>query len=85
MIAFGCYLTLVGSIGAARASYATLLFPIIALIISTVFEGYQWSLPAVAGVAVILAGNALSLSKIDLPALRSRIVAMKSGSEQDLN
>ena len=73
VIAFGCYLTLVGSIGADRASYATLLFPIIALIISTVFEGYQWSLPAVAGVAVILAGNALSLAKIDLPANRSRL------------
>ncbi len=73
VIAFGCYLTLVGKIGADRASYATLLFPIIALIISTVFEGYQWSLPAVAGVAVILAGNALSLAKIDLPANRSRL------------
>lgn len=63
VIAFGCYLTLVGNIGAARASYATLLFPIIALIISTLFEGYQWSPTAVAGVAVILAGNALSLAK----------------------
>jgi len=77
VVAFGCYLTLVGRIGADRASYATLLFPIIALIISTLFEGYRWSLPAVAGVAVILAGNALSLAKIDLPAfglwLSSRI------------
>ena len=48
-----------------------LIFPIIALIISTVFEGYQWSLPAVAGVAVILAGNALSLAKIDMPVVRA--------------
>ncbi len=71
VLAFGCYLTLVGNIGADRASYATLLFPIIALIISTVFEGYQWSLPAVAGVAVILAGNALSLAKIDMPVVRA--------------
>ncbi len=81
VIAFGCYLTLVGSIGADRASYATLLFPIIALIISTLFEGYRWSPPAVAGVAVILAGNALSLATIDLPAVRSRIVAMKNGRQ----
>jgi len=73
VLAFGCYLTLVGNIGADRASYATLLFPIIALIISTVFEGYQWSLPAVAGVAVILAGNALSLARIDFLANRSRL------------
>ncbi len=71
VVAFGCYLTLVGRIGADRASYATLLFPIIALIISTLFEGYRWSPPAVAGVAIILAGNALSLAKIDLSAMKS--------------
>jgi len=80
VIAFGCYLTLVGNIGADRASYATLLFPIIALIISTLFEGYQWSTPAVAGVAIILAGNALSLAKIDLTPSRSRL-AMKNGRQ----
>ena len=78
VIAFGCYLTLVGSIGADRASYATLLFPIIALIISTVYEGYQWSLPAVAGVAVILAGNALSLAKIDRSLVRAGRVVKTS-------
>lgn len=70
VVAFGCYLTLVGRIGADRASYATLLFPIIALIISTLFEGYHWTPPALAGVVIILAGNALSLAKIDLSTLR---------------
>ena len=73
VVAFGCYLTLVGRIGADRASYATLLFPIIALIISTLFEGYRWSAPALAGVAIILTGNALSLAKIDLPAIGLRL------------
>jgi hypothetical protein len=66
-------LTLVGNIGADRASYATLLFPIIALIISTLIEGYQWTTPAVAGVAIILAGNALSLAKFHVPAFRARL------------
>ena len=70
VVAFGCYLTLVGRIGADRAAYASLLFPIIALIISTLFEDYRWSLPAIVGVAVILAGNALALAKVDLPAVR---------------
>jgi drug/metabolite transporter (DMT)-like permease len=78
VIAFGCYLTLVGSIGADRASYATLLFPVIALVISTLFEGYRWSPAAVAGVAVILAGNALSLATIDLPVFRRRAPAIAS-------
>jgi drug/metabolite transporter (DMT)-like permease len=84
VIAFGCYLTLVGSIGADRASYATLLFPVIALVISTLFEGYRWSPPAVAGVAVILAGNALSLAKIDMPAFHRRApsIALKNRPEE---
>ena len=63
VIAFGCYLTLVGTIGPDRAAYATLLFPIVALIISTIWEGYQWSGPALAGVALILVGNLLMLKR----------------------
>ena len=43
VIAFGCYLKLIGKIGADRAAYATMLFPIVALGISTVCEGYQWA------------------------------------------
>ncbi len=43
VIAFGCYLKLIGKIGADRAAYATMLFPIIALGISTFYEGYQWA------------------------------------------
>ena len=61
VIAFGCYLTLLGRIGADRAAYATVLFPIIALAISTWLEGYQWTPLALAGVVLILAGNVLVL------------------------
>lgn len=57
VIAFGCYLSLVGSIGADRAAYATLLFPIVALIISTIWEEYHWSPSSITGVAMILVGN----------------------------
>lgn len=59
VIAFAGYLTLLKNIGAARASYATVLFPIVALAISTVFEGYQWTLPGLIGLAAILGGNIL--------------------------
>ena len=62
-IAFGCFLALMKQIGSARASYASVLFPIIALLISTLFEGYQWSAAAMGGVALILAGNWLALSR----------------------
>ncbi len=60
-VAFGCYLTLLGRIGPARAAYATVLFPIIALMLSTAFEGYRWTVEAFAGVALVLSGNLLVL------------------------
>lgn len=63
IIAFGCYLSLIGSIGADRAAYSTLLFPLVALGISTVWEGYQWSGSAICGVALILCGNLLMLKR----------------------
>lgn len=63
VIAFGCYLSLVGRIGPGRAAYATLLFPVVALALSTIWEDYQWSLPAVSGVLLILCGNYLALAK----------------------
>ncbi len=63
ILAFGAYLTLLGRIGADRAGYAGLLFPLVALGISTLFEGYLWSGPALAGVALVVAGNFLVLSR----------------------
>jgi drug/metabolite transporter (DMT)-like permease len=63
IVAFGCYLTLIGRIGADRAAYATLLFPIVALLISTVWENYHWSHEAFIGVTLILFGNLLMVKK----------------------
>jgi drug/metabolite transporter (DMT)-like permease len=63
VIAFGAYLTLLGKIGADRAGYASLLFPIVALGLSTVFEGYQWSAAALAGVLLVVGGNFLVLAR----------------------
>lgn len=61
VIAFAAYLTLLGRIGADRAAYATVLFPLVALAISTVFEGYVWTAGALLGVALVLGGNLLVL------------------------
>ncbi len=63
IIAFGCYLTLVGNIGADRAAYATLLFPIVALFFSTLWENYQWTASAITGIGLILCGNLLMLKR----------------------
>lgn len=63
VIAFGAYLTLMARIGADRAGYAAVLFPIVALSISTFFEGYVWTPQSFFGVALILMGNVLALAK----------------------
>jgi len=63
IIAFWSYLTLLGRVGVERAAYATLIFPLVALGISTIFEGYQWSADAVIGIVLILGGNFLILKR----------------------
>jgi drug/metabolite transporter (DMT)-like permease len=63
-VAFGCFLALLRLIGSARAAYTSVLYPLIALLVSTFVEGYQWSVPAIAGIALIVTGNWLALTKI---------------------
>jgi len=63
VIAFGSYLTLLGRIGPDRAAYVSVLFPIIALIVSTMYEGLSWNLSQFAGVGLVLLGNVMVLSK----------------------
>ena len=62
IVAFGCYMLLIGRIGAEYAAYVTLLMPIIALILSTLFEDYQWTANALVGFALVLAGNLIILT-----------------------
>jgi len=63
VIAFGTYLTLLGRIGPGRAAYATVLFPVVALSLSVWLEGYVFTPVAIAGAALVLAGNILVLAK----------------------
>jgi drug/metabolite transporter (DMT)-like permease len=60
-LAFGLYLALIKRIGASRAAYSSVLFPVVALAVSTLFERYEWSLPAIVGLGVLVVGNALAL------------------------
>ena len=57
VIGFNTYLALVGRIGAAKAAYCTVLFPLVALSLSTLFEGYEWTWLSALGVVLVLAGN----------------------------
>lgn len=61
VIAFGTYLTLLGKIGPDRAAYVTVTFPIIALLLSTLFEDLVWTLLQICGVLVVIIGNVIVL------------------------
>lgn len=61
VVAFACYLTLLGRIGADRAAYSTVMFPVVALGVSTLVENYRWTIPAAFGLLAVLAGNLLVL------------------------
>jgi len=63
VIAFAAYFSLLGRIGSGAAAYSTLLFPLVALTISTLYEGYQWRPNAVFGLCLILLGNLVMFSK----------------------
>ena len=63
VVGFTAYFSLIGRIGAGKSAYSTLLFPLVALTISTFFEGYVWSISAVIGVVLILCGNAVFFIK----------------------
>lgn len=51
-VTFPLYFGLIRKIGAAKAAYTSILVPVTAMILSTLFEGYIWS-PMAAGGAVL--------------------------------
>ena len=57
IVGFTLYLTLVARIGTNRAAYATVLFPIIALLLSSIYEDYQWQLSGILGLVLTMLGN----------------------------
>ncbi|MEM6639972.1 MAG: EamA family transporter [Pseudomonadota bacterium] len=59
--AFTFYVMLIERIGSARAAYSSVLLPVVALLLSTVFEGFVWTVAAMAGLALTLIGNVLAL------------------------
>lgn len=67
VIGFTSYLLLLGRIGPDRAAYATVLFPVVALTVSTFLEDYVWTGPAYAGLALVLLGNVLAFLPLAPP------------------
>jgi drug/metabolite transporter (DMT)-like permease len=60
-LAFSLYFGLIRAIGPARAAYTSVVIPVIAMFLSTVFEGYRWSPLAIAGCALAMVGLVFAL------------------------
>jgi drug/metabolite transporter (DMT)-like permease len=63
VIAFWTYLTLLQRIGAPRAAYVSVVFPLVALFVSTMYEDLHWSIYKILGVLLILSGNFFIVQK----------------------
>lgn len=59
-LAFTLYFRIIRTIGPAKAAYNSVIVPVIAMLLSTVFEGYRWSLLAAGG--GVLAGVGLVIA-----------------------
>ena len=79
VIAFGAYLTLLGRIGAGRAAYASVLFPVVALTLSVIFENYTFTPEAIIGAVLVLAGNILVLARAEHAKNLLALMARNSG------
>ena len=63
VIAFWAYLTLLGRIGANKAGYATIAFPVMAILLSVMFEDLKVTVTLMIGVVMVLVGNLAILNR----------------------
>lgn len=61
VVAFTLYYDLIRTIGPGPAAYSSVLTPVVAMTLSTLFEAYRWTPMAAAGGALALFGLALAL------------------------
>jgi drug/metabolite transporter (DMT)-like permease len=69
VLCFALYFPVVRKIGPGKAAYSSVLVPIIAMSLSTIFEGYRWSPLAIAGATLSLGGMLLALAGRRRPTL----------------
>ncbi|HYE49117.1 MAG TPA: EamA family transporter [Azospirillaceae bacterium] len=60
--AFLSYFTLIGRIGPDRAGYVAVMTPVLALVISTLFEDFHWTPLGALGLALAVGGNLLVMT-----------------------
>lgn len=79
VVAFTCYLTLLGRVGLERAGYSAVMIPMIALAFSVQLEGLEPGTHIIVGLLIAIAGNVFVLARsgraaaaVD-PTLRSQL------------
>jgi len=60
-LAFPLYYGVLRTIGPAKAAYSSVIVPVIAMLLSTLFEGYRWSGLTIAGAALAAVGLVVAL------------------------
>ncbi|WP_019614881.1 DMT family transporter [Psychromonas ossibalaenae] len=86
VIGFTVYLVLVDRIGANSAAYLLVITPIVALLVSSVYEDYQWTTYSSVGLLSAVLGSFLTQYKKPLFSLfnRTKVTAEKSEKESVL-
>ncbi|MDJ0909123.1 MAG: DMT family transporter [Woeseiaceae bacterium] len=82
IVAFGAYLTLLGRIGAHKAGYAMVMFPVVALVLSSLFEGLKIDVSTIAGTGLVIVGNLFVLARRSGPV---RVVEANAMAESSLS
>ncbi|MDC0662810.1 DMT family transporter [Marinobacter sp. SS21] len=80
IVAFYCYITVIQTLGADKAGYATVLFPLVALSVSTWLEGFQWTGTAVLGAILAILGNYVLFRKPTGPEAGHRSRSLRTES-----
>lgn len=81
VVGFTAYLTLVGRFGPERAAYCTVLFPVVALNVSAIFEDYHWNISALAGLALVMVGNVLVFRRTPRKTAAASTATAPTGAE----
>lgn len=61
VVTFPLYFQLIQRVGPGRAAYSSVLIPVIAMLISTLFEDYRWSTLSAVGAVLAVAGMVIAL------------------------
>lgn len=61
VVTFPLYYGLVRKVGAGTAAYSSVIVPVVAMVLSTLFEGYVWGPLPAAGALVTLAGMVVAM------------------------